>query len=87
MLGFCQNWIFGQKFDLSNSVRMKTMEDQKWYGNYYYEISLDEDSIVWYEEKNKQLHPHCSAPLDLFAMSEMNSVVNLELVLAHLGTH
>ena len=20
MLGFCQNWIFGQKFDFSNSV-------------------------------------------------------------------
>ena len=23
MLGFCQNWIFGQKFDFSNSVVSK----------------------------------------------------------------
>ena len=23
MLGFCQNWIFGQKFDFSNSVDKK----------------------------------------------------------------
>ena len=23
MLGFCQNWIFGQKFDFSNSVTEK----------------------------------------------------------------
>ena len=22
MLGFCQNWIFGQKFDFSNSVQV-----------------------------------------------------------------
>ena len=86
-VGVLSKLNFWTKFDLSNSVRMKTMEDQKWYENYYYEISLDEDSIVWYEEKNKQLHPHCSA-LDLFAMSEMYSVVNLELaMLAHLGTH
>ena len=26
MLGFCQNWIFGQKFDFSNSVMLKTLE-------------------------------------------------------------
>ena len=25
MLGFCQNWIFGQKFDFSNSVRHSKM--------------------------------------------------------------
>ena len=26
MLGFCQNWIFGQKFDFSNSVHKKEYE-------------------------------------------------------------
>mgnify|MGYP006975625497 CR=1 FL=1 len=24
MLGFCQNWIFGQKFDISNSVFVRS---------------------------------------------------------------
>ena len=29
MLGFCQNWIFGQKFDFSNSVIVSTQKGKK----------------------------------------------------------
>ena len=29
MLGFCQNWIFGQKFDFSNSLEMLERREMK----------------------------------------------------------
>ena len=36
MFGFCQNWIFGQKFDFSNSVGFKVgylhSDAKKWGG-------------------------------------------------------
>ena len=62
MLGFCQNWIFGQKCDFSNSVENETNETMKhrfiegWkalshtkvltYPRFYFNATCDENVII-----------------------------------------
>ena len=42
MLGFCQNWIFGQKFEFSNSVENRRGK----YSEFFF--PLDKSDFFWF---------------------------------------